>query len=61
MMTKKKRSPKAFRLGTQVEFRLLHAAEVVGFRWVGFPDGSGLWKYKLSDGHEMVAAALTKA
>jgi len=56
------RKQKAFKRGDTVEYetRQIVTAKVVGFRWVEFPDGSGLWKYFLSDGREHVATGLSK-
>jgi hypothetical protein len=56
------RKQKAFKSGGHVEYetRQIVSAKIIGFRWVGFPDGTGIWKYKLSNGTEHVATGLTK-
>lgn len=54
------RKKKLFEKGEIVSYLVRVHAEVVDHRWVGFPDGTGIWKYKLSTGEEKVGSALKK-
>lgn len=52
------KTKRKFKKGDTVEFFQRTTATVTGFRWVGFSDGSGIWKYRLSDGSERVTSSL---